>query len=353
MPHLIVTLKIPFDSESQEGQNAVMKFTRWLPVGRDQGIVADDEDMRILLWFDEKCTWWTSQPTADELKKHVNINARYVNADIQINSLGAELLEYMQRRDFSKLPNKDDEALQLEYDKIAKSILISVLRRVNRLIAFARSHKGQYWLSEYKIDFDRLASYFNFFEGRGQVNNGPLFRFGPTQKEVTYITAGVESRFVTESDWPAFHDFVIGSSKPQLIGELLAGAEHLISIGHYRSAITEAVTALEVAVFKFASDCNADKAFAPHMAQRLALSSLKSQVEHLGLSATVNYLLPTILPEALLPASVISGCQFALSRRQNIVHNGQRSVQEGDAEFALSSIRTCCEILDRVTDTVG
>lgn len=350
MPHLTVTLKIPFDGESPTEPDTAITFTHWLPVGRNHGIVANDGDMAILLWFDEKCTWWASQPTAEELKKYVNINARYVYADVQISGLEADLLEYMQQRDFSKLPDRDNETLQLEYDRIAKSILASVLHRVNRLIAFARSHKGQYWLSEYKIDFDRLRSYFSTFEGRGQVDNGPPFRFQPAQTDVIRITAGGESRYVTESDWPAFRDFVTGARKPQLIGELLAGAEHLLSIGHYRSAITEAVTALEVAVFKFASDCNADRAFAPHMAQRLGLSSLKSQVEHLGLSATVNYLLPTIFPESLLPASVISECQSALSRRQNIVHNGQRSVQEGDAKRAVSSIRACCEILEQMTD---
>lgn len=351
MPHLTVTLKIPLDSESPTDPDAAITFTRWLPVGRDNGIVTDDGEIRILLWFDEKCTWWASQPTADELKKYVNIYARYVYADVQISGLETGLLEYMQRRDLSKLPDKDNEANQFEYDQIAKRILTSVLHRVNRLIAFARSHKGQYWLSEYKIDFDRLRSYFSTFEGRGQVDNGPLFNFRPAQTDVFRIMAGGESRYVTESDWPAFRDFVTGASKPKLIGELLAGAEHLLSIGHYRSAITEAVTALEVAVFGFANDCNADKAFAPHMAERLALRSLKSQVEHLGLSATVNYLLPTILPETLLPASVISECQSALSRRQNIVHNGQRSVHGNDAKCAVSSIRACCEILEKVTVT--
>lgn len=327
-----------------------MTFTHWLPVGRDQGIVVEDGDTRVLLWFDEKCTWWASQPTDDELKKFVNIDTRYVYADIQVSGLGANLLEYMQARDFSKLPDKEDELLQLEYIRIARGVLTSAIHRVNRLIAFARSYKGQYWLSEYKIDFGHLRSYFSTFEGRGQVDDGPMFKFQPSQTDVIRVTTEGEGRYVAESDWPAFREFVIGGSKPQLIGELLAGSEHLLSIGHYRSAITEAVTALEVAVFRFAGNYNADRAFAPHMAQRLALSSLKSQVDHLGLSATVNYLLPAILPEELLPASVISECQFALSRRQTIVHNGQRNVPENDARRAVSGIRICCQVLEKVTD---
>lgn len=352
MAHLTVTLKIPFDSESPTDLDSAITFTHWLPIGRDHGIVADDGDMRILLWFDEKCAWRVSQPTADELTKYVNINARYVYADVQISGLGADLLEYMERRDFSKPPDKDDEDLQLAYDQVAEKILTLVLHRVNRLIAFARSHKGQYWLSEYKIDLGSLRSYFYTFDAHGQVDSGPRFKFRPPKTDVLYVRlGGDESRYVHESDWAAFRDFVAGASKPQLIGELLAGAEHLLSIGHYRSAITEAVTALEVAVFQFSSNVNADAAFAPHMSQRLALSSLKSQVQHLGLSATVNYLLPTILPETLLPGSVISECQFALNRRQNIVHNGQRNIEENDARRAVSGVRACCEILEKLTVT--
>lgn len=350
MPHLTVFLKIPFDSESLSDSHTAITFTHWLPVGRDKGIVVQDGDIRVLLWFDEKCTWWASQPTSDELKKYVNIDARYIYADVQVRGLGPDLLKYIQTRDFSRIPEKVDDPLQLDYIKVARDVLTSAIHRVNRLIAFSRSYKGQYWLSEYKIDFDRLRSYFCAFEGRAQVDDGPTFMFHPSQTDVMRVTTEGEDRYVTESDWPALSEFVIGGSKPQLIGELLAGSEHLLSIGHYRSAITEAVTALEVAIFRFAGNCNADKAFAPHMAQRLALGSLKSQVDHLGLSATVNYLLPTVLPEELLPASVISECQFAISRRQTIVHNGQRNVPESDARRAVSAIRACCQLLEKVTD---
>jgi len=255
----------------------------------------------------------------------------------------------MQQRDLSVQPEKKDEALQLRYDALAEEILTSVLCRINRLIAYARSHKGQHWISEYKIDPDRLRSYFIRFEGRGQVDAGPLFWFQPPRLDFVRLTIGDDSCCVHESDWSEVRSFVAGTSKSNLIGELLAGAEQLLSNGHYRSAITEAFTALEVAVSDFANDCNADKAFAPHMAKRLALNSLKSQVKHLGISATVNYLLPTILPETLLPTSTISECDAALELRNNIVHNGQRNVQEADAKRAVGSIRTCCEILETLT----
>lgn len=349
MTHLNVTLKIPFDSESPTDMSAAITFTRWLPVGREYGIATDDEGMRILLWFDDECAQGKSRLTPKELNKYMNIDARYINAEVRISGVDARLLEYIRKRGFVEYPTEEDKPFHREYNRIAGKILASVILRVNRLLAFARSYKAQYWLSEYKIDFDLLRNYFSLFEGRANIDNGPPFIFMPPQVDTLNVSIEDGARYITESDWPAFRDFITGASRPHLVGELLAGAEHLLSVGHYRSAITEAVTALEVSVFEFASHCNAEKAFGPYMARRLAVNSLKAQVKHLGLSATVNYLLPTILPEKLLPASVISECQSALTLRQNIVHNGQRDIKEGHANSAISGIRACCEALEKVT----
>lgn len=352
MQKLTVFLEIPFDCTSQSDLHGALTFSHWLPIGLEQGILTEDKNQKfkILLWFDEKSTWWASQPTADELKSHVNINARYVNADIEIMDLENDLLKYMEACGSSNPPCEKDVSLDVQYEKIAQDILLETMNRVNRLIAFARSKKGQYWLSECKIDSDCLRHYFRIFNGRGKVDNGPIFRFSPSRTDVMRITMDEADRYVKESDWPAFREFVIGNQRPKLVGELLAGSEDLLSGGHYRSAITEAVTALELAVNSFARNPNAERAFASNMAQRLSLNSLQSQVKHFGLSGSINYLLPSILSESLLPSSVISDCQFAIFHRQNIVHNGQRSISEIDARRAVSGVRQCCEILDDITN---
>ena len=54
------------------------------------------------------------------------------------------------------------------------------------------------------------------------------------------------------------------------------------------------------------------------------MDRLDKQIEHMGLSGTVSYLLPLLLPDSVLAADVLSGCRDALTARQNIVHNGQR-----------------------------
>ena len=213
MPRLTVTLNIPFESEPLVDRTLSithLSFTHWLPVGRDQGIVVEDGDIQIVLWFDEKCTWWGSQPTAEELKKHIEVPVFYVNAEVEITGLSDGLLNYIQDRDFPQSPDETDKVIQFEYERLAKRVLASVIQRVNRLIAFARSHKGQDRLTEYKIDFDRLRSYFIEFESSCQIDDGPWVRFQPPTTDRLTVSLEGESTYITEDDWPAFRDFVPG-----------------------------------------------------------------------------------------------------------------------------------------------
>lgn len=141
-----------------------------------------------------------------------------------------------------------------------------------------------------------------------------------------------EERFVTQDEWDEIRNFVCGVSSTPLARTLLAGAEALAVNGHTRSALTEAVTALEVALYDFARHPNAERAFAPLLAQRINVASLKNQIKHMGLTASINYLLPTILPESDLPHDVITGCQMAIAQRQNVVH--YRPTRRSGRDFA-------------------
>lgn len=350
MPRLTVVLKIPFECEPPVGLVTALTFAHWLPIGRDQGIPIEDGDIRFVLWFDEKTTWWASQPTAAELRNHANVLARYVNVDLEVANVPMSLLSYMQHRDFTRLPTEPEKEVQAEYERLGQKILVAVLHRVNRLVAYARSQKGQYWITEYDVDCDRMSSYFNAFEARGCIDDGAWFRFQPATGDRISLSFGGESKYIAEGEWSAFRDFVMGAHKPGLVGELLAGAEYLLKAGHRRSALTEAVTALEVAIYNFARNPNAAAAFGECMAARLSVQTLQSQVKHLGLTATVGYLLPTIIPERLLPSLILSDCQSALTQRQNVVHNGQRDVEEGVVVRAIASIRTCCTTLESISD---
>ena len=117
-----------------------------------------------------------------------------------------------------------------------------------------------------------------------------------------------------------------------------------------QGALTEAVSALEVAVHAFGRFPSTEKAFGPILGARLRLSSLSEQVQHIGLSGTVKYLLPAIFPEEKLPTEILQGCQEAVEERQNVIHNGKRDVDSNHTVRYLASIRKLCSILETYSD---
>ena len=158
-----------------------------------------------------------------------------------------------------------------------------------------------------------------------------------------------EEKYLTEGEWESVREFVASTCRTPLVGELLAGAEQLEGNGYSRSALTEAVTALEVAISDFGSSQSANEKLASTYSKRLGIGSLKKQIERMGLSGTVKYLLPLILPETMLPTRIIAGCQEAVTLRQNVVHNGQRNVDAVAVRKGILNIKECCKILDEFT----
>jgi hypothetical protein len=69
-------------------------------------------------------------------------------------------------------------------------------------------------------------------------------------------------------------EYVRSLKRPPLVRQLLAGAEALVEQGHGRAALTEAVTALEVAIHEFAKSQESKRL--------LAISWLKGSMYHLS-----------------------------------------------------------------------
>jgi len=233
--------------------------------------------------------------------------------------------------------------LKEEYRILGKKILYNVLKRTNRLISFARNIKGQYWLLEYQLDMSRMSSLFCAFKAVGKIDGRKKFSFNPHAPN--YITVIVQSdeRYIKEYEWGEVCEFVGNEQRVPLVLELLAGSEQLAANGYKRAALTEAVTALEVALFNFARSHKDNNKLSQIMGSRMSVPNLTKQIEHMGLSGSVNYLLPVILPDDVLPEKVLRGCQDAIKQRQNVVHNGSRNVD--NLQHYISCIRRCCQIL--------
>lgn len=340
MSMLTIETRVPISDGDGEKPSSGIAFTQFFPIGIDGGASVNAESMKVVLWFDEQCT--CHQRSAEELNRYSRIDATFVNVKVEILGLSEELLNHMQK------PAHIDESpprgwtVASEYMQLAEKVANAVMKRVNRLISAVRNIKGQYWLVPYSLNGKELTTRFSC---SASVNGGPSFRFRPRYDNAVFVRVGGTERYIREVDWSEIVSFVEGEGKPDLVRELLVGAERLAEQEHYRAALTEAVTALEVAISSFASAPRSAEAFGSILAERLGVASLKNQVSHLGLSGTVNFLLPTIFAEEILPNSMLSACQEAVKQRQTVVHQGQREVKAGFANASISAIRSLCDIL--------
>ena len=320
-------------------------FTRWMPLAHDESIVIESEDYVLKLWFDEGC-WGRVTHAGGSINKHKNVLVDKVFADVTLLNVPDDLVEYIEQT--ASAPEPPESPHRLAYRQLGQKVYCVALTRVNRLIAFARSEKGQYWLREHRMDLEKGLYAVNLnFNAQVQIS-GRWFRwFSDVRQLVIGREGGCQDdrRFIDKESCKAVQDFVQSNRSTSLVGELVAGAEWLAGIGHTRSALTELVTALEVAVADFARHPNAERAFGRVSAQRMKVDSLKGWIDRLGLSGTVNYLLPTIFTEETLPTDLLRTCQEAIQVRQNVVHNAQRRVKKHKLAVYITAVRDTCRLL--------
>ncbi len=348
---LTVELEIPINIESPPEQHIFragqlgLIFSKWLPISRDKGIAISEDDVELLLWFDLQ----SARVREEEVEKIVNLSVKYVRAEIIVRDIALDLADYMQRDSLNREESTEiDKDLQTQYEKIGKTILQSLLNRINRLITYVRTVKGQYWLLKYPLNVEeRLQHYFQEFEAKGKIDGGKAFEFRPRLDDVIYCLMSQADRSIVKSEWDNISQFVKSNNKrTPLVLELLTGAEQLAQNGYRRSALTEAFTALEVAVSEFGKSHKDKKGkLSSEFGSRLNIHTLDEQIEHLGFSATIRYLIPLLIPEDVLSTKILSDCHEAIIERNNVVHNGQRDVDTNKIYKFISSIKACCKIL--------
>lgn len=345
---VLVRFEIPILAQDIVATPAMI-FSRWMPLTEEDFIVVRKEDATFGLWFDRSCLGHVSD--VQDISRQVNVLVNKLFADVTLHNLSTELVEYI--RLTASRPRPEPGPFQEEYAELGKRVYLLTLTHLNRLISYMRAYKGQYWLQEYPIDEGRIYSANIVFKAKALIDS-QWVRWYPTSTAVIRVRDGGcrnESRFVDRDTWSKAKEFVASSERTPLVWELLAGAEWLAGMKHRRSALTEAVTALEVAVFKFARRPRAQEAFGPLITERMNVTSLKNWIKHKGLSGTIHYLFPVIFPEEKMPTDLLKGCQAAVQERQNVVHSTpRRDVPEDKLVWYLDSIRKTCAILETYQD---
>ena len=323
-----------------------MIFSRWMPLEEDEFIVIQEENASLRLWFDKSC-WNRVSHVGGDISNYVNVLVTKIFADVTLRDLSDGLVSYIKFT--ASEPHPPDGPYQQEYRELGQKVYHLVLAYLNRLINYARTIKGQYWLQEYPLNkADGLFAVNQLFNARVRVDSEWVKWFPDVRQLVIGRVGGCQDqeRFIDKDSWPRVKEFITSKQRTSLVWELLAGAERLVGIGHRRSALTEAITALEIAISEFSCQPNAEEAFGPLKSERMNVTSLKKWIEHMGLSGTIYYLFPVIFSEEKMPTNILKECQEAILQRENVVHNAQRDVQEEKISMYLEAIRRMCRLLE-------
>ncbi len=347
---ILVRMDIPIPAHKIVNTPA-MVFSRWMPLDEDESIVVQEENATLRLWFDRSC-WHNVTHAGGDIPNHVNVLVDKVFADVTLRDLSEGLVDYIELT--ATEPHPPESPYQQEYRELGQKVYLLTLTYLNRLINYARSMKGQYWLQEYPLSEAEGLSTVNLaFKARVLIDSEWVRWFPDVRQLVIGRVGGCQDRerFIDKDSWSQVRSFITSKQRASLVRELLAGAEWLAGIGHRRSALTEAITALEAAITTFSNQPKAEEAFGSLITERMNVSSLSNWTEKMGLSGTIHYLFPLVFSEEMMPTDILTDCQEAILERQNVVHNAQRDVQEDKLSVYLEAIRNMCRLLETYQQT--
>jgi hypothetical protein len=221
----------------------------------------------------------------------------------------------------------------------------------NRFVRYVKVYKAQYWLEEIHVDMNLLSAELLRFRTQARIDRSNWFRWNPPRNMMLIAGSLDESRYITETDWLNIANFVTRNLRLTLVLELLSNAENILHKAYRRSAVIEAVSALEMAVDQFCKFpahhlLRSDVELRPKI-----LKSLHSQSEHLGFSTTFKYLIPLLLGPNQLPNDLLSSCNDAIDTRNQLVRGGQRDVSPERASTLVQSVRSACLVLRGLTSS--
>jgi hypothetical protein len=333
---LYVQMSVPIECRPIVSLPAVL-FAGWLPDSSSDHIIVDKDRLRAELWFDRSCL---NYPAGTDPLTHDNILAHALKLEVAVDGLDDEFIQAI--IDASKLPSPEGTPFSDRYEELGKEIYDLTMITVNRLITFVRVDKLQYWLQELEVDAGRMASAFVHFQAVCSIDRANWYMWRPTSRELMLTVLPYRTTWITREDWITAGEYVRSGRSGKFVPDLLATAIANAWSGNRRSALVEAVTALEVAVSEFARSPKSEQAFGKIFSERMDVSSLKSQVSHMGISGSIKYLFPVIVPEASVSNESFRTCSKALEERNNVVHNGQRDVSPSKIHKYITSIEKIC-----------
>ena len=164
MAPLNVQMTVPFPNDSGP------TFTRWLP--ETDYVTFQHGKVTVSLSF-PKSTWRTLFEKVD-ISKHVNIITRSVVVDVLTEASDALIAE-LERGESLKHGTQSSE-----YQEVGGAIYDVVVYSTNRLVAYCRSVKRQYWVKEIERDRKNMGQLFIRSDAIAKLSGGKIVRFDPS-----------------------------------------------------------------------------------------------------------------------------------------------------------------------------
>jgi hypothetical protein len=344
---LLARFTIPLGDETHGVLRRYLVFRHWLPLREGVALTVSEGDVKLRFWIDKECLQFFADVSLNEIGKYANIFVGRVKVEasgVEISDQLAEVaVELASEYNFqpNHLESTYGKSLLDDYENLGRRFYLAAVKRFNRIVAYVRAVKGQHWLEEYKPDPNNLYSEFLKFKAKVKIGESDWLRLTGLGKIYILASAPTGQRLIGEEDWSGLRDFLGGERKVPLVGQLLAAADEFRESGHRRAALTEAVSALEVAVIGFARRANPER-WSARLAGRCSADRFRNHIEHLGTTCTVGYLFPIIFSEEELPSSVLKTCQEAITKRNEVIHAGTRDVNEANLVVYLQAIRDLC-----------
>ncbi len=351
---ITLSFEIPLSDDNFSGSH--LYFNQWIPT-KEHSILMKEEEYTLKIWADKDCTSSILHKTDEEISKWSNISVYKLKVEVIIENIDQELATFIYNERSRGRQEYVEPALEKhEYDKLSeefRSLSLNVLRLVyktcNKIIAFARNNKGQYELEQLTFNENLLHSLYVQIKAKCKIDEGEWFWWNPNVIDSLTINIGTAG-YIKENDWKDIKTFVAGNRSINLANELLSNSMSLLfKFEHRRSAVIEAATALEITLAKFSQAPDLSKIDCTTDGNRIDLENIKNQVQHLGFSASMRYLIPILFKEDVLSTELLNKVFKAIQSRNNIVHKGQRDISVDKAEEHISSLKKCSEILMEYT----
>jgi hypothetical protein len=233
--------------------------------------------------------------------------------------------------------------------ELAKRLCEAVTVVTNKVVDFARHSLGQWWLQPLPI-FHDAGLFFRWFTVTYAIDGQHQGRLLPTSTVKLSVEGAPGASFLRRADLATLRKFVASSTRSSGVREFLANARALAQKGDHRSAVVEAVSAMEVALHQFAKSDKAGRRWESKFRGRVTISKLSGHVEKLGLSKSVAYLLPLLFSARALPKEAIEQATAAIDARNSVAHHGQRSLSAHTVQKHIAVMHQLCGLLEGFAD---